>query len=423
MSKILALLLLLLALTCPSPALATTYYVSPTGSDTASGTGLTTPFKTISKGVSSASAGDTVLVRQGTYSSIYIAKSGTASSYITIAGYSGERPLITGSEPILLKGASYIKVSNFEVKGATAQWGAGIRVYEGGYNILESNLVHDNTGTNTSGIIIDDSLYNKVVGNEVYNNYFSGIQVRSQVSGQSLGNEITNNKSYNNTLSGGNSDGIKLEGGGTKNTLVSGNIVYGNGDDGIDTWNSSGNTLIGNTVYDQLGPGDGNGFKLGGFTTDSSGDHFGGGNIVKGNTAYGNKYNGFDSNGSGANYYEGNLAYNNGNAAVTKAVGIQDSWRGNGDTRPSSLVNNNAFGNKTAAYAKGAYTTTFSGNTETATSASPLPSLLPSPTPKPGDFNLDTLVNESDYSLWLTRYFSGGSNGVDYMFWVINYGT
>ena len=50
----------------PNAVGATTFYVSPAGSDSNAGT-LAAPFQTIMKAVRLATAGDTILVRSGTY--------------------------------------------------------------------------------------------------------------------------------------------------------------------------------------------------------------------------------------------------------------------------------------------------------------------------------------------------------------------
>ncbi|MEO8154831.1 MAG: InlB B-repeat-containing protein, partial [Rhizobacter sp.] len=73
-----------------------TYYVSPTGSDSANGTSLTTPFKTLAKSVSVVNAGDIIEVRAGTYTeTVTIGRPGSSSAWITIRGYAGDaRPVI-----------------------------------------------------------------------------------------------------------------------------------------------------------------------------------------------------------------------------------------------------------------------------------------------------------------------------------------
>ncbi len=69
-----------------------TCYVSPSGSDSGSGT-LSSPFATLSKAISASSSGDTIYMRGGTYTkSITVSKSG-----ITIRNYNNEKPIIVGT--------------------------------------------------------------------------------------------------------------------------------------------------------------------------------------------------------------------------------------------------------------------------------------------------------------------------------------
>lgn len=78
-----------------------TYYVSPSGSDTAGNGSLTTPWQTISKGQSMLAPGDTLYVRGGVYTeSVTITVQGTENARITIAAYPGETPILDGGEPV-----------------------------------------------------------------------------------------------------------------------------------------------------------------------------------------------------------------------------------------------------------------------------------------------------------------------------------
>jgi hypothetical protein len=52
----------------------------------------------------------------------------------------------------------------------------------------------------------------------------------------------------------------------------------------------------------------------------------------------------------------------------------------------------------------------------------PTPSPSPTPAPKVGDFNHDGLVNDTDYSVWLTNFQKGTMTGIDYVLWLNNYG-
>lgn len=79
-----------------SPAYATTYYVSTTGSNANNGTDTATPFLTIPHCVSTMVAGDTCYVRGGTYNSdlIRFSRSGTATAPIRLMNYPNETPRI-----------------------------------------------------------------------------------------------------------------------------------------------------------------------------------------------------------------------------------------------------------------------------------------------------------------------------------------
>ena len=94
-------LLTILLVTWAHCSWATTYYVATTGDDSNAGTSVESPFKTVQRGVSRASAGDTVLVRGGTYrEQVEMNVAGTADQYITVAGYTGELPVIKGSDVV-----------------------------------------------------------------------------------------------------------------------------------------------------------------------------------------------------------------------------------------------------------------------------------------------------------------------------------
>ena len=78
------------------PAAATNYYVSTTGSDSNAGT-LASPFLTIQKAATIATAGSNVYVRGGTYrETVTMAKSGSALSPISFQPYNNEQVTVTG---------------------------------------------------------------------------------------------------------------------------------------------------------------------------------------------------------------------------------------------------------------------------------------------------------------------------------------
>ena len=92
----------LLAVSVPSAlAAATTYYVAPTGDDTANGLTLTTPFRTIQRCADVAAAGDTCEIRGGVYrETVKPASSGAAGQPITFKPYAGEAVTVSGADVV-----------------------------------------------------------------------------------------------------------------------------------------------------------------------------------------------------------------------------------------------------------------------------------------------------------------------------------
>ena len=99
-------------------------YVSPDGSDSASGT-LSAPWKTIQKAANTAKAGDTVYVRAGTYvERVQVNVTGTATAPIVIRNYEGETPVMDLSSltpgadltaAIRITGKNYVTIQGFEI--------------------------------------------------------------------------------------------------------------------------------------------------------------------------------------------------------------------------------------------------------------------------------------------------------------------
>jgi len=134
--------------------MAETYYVAIDGNDSWPGTEQQ-PFRTIQRGVNAVVAGDTLLIKNGTYvEEVDVSRSGTASAPITIKAYPDHKPVIDGragvdginsglptgdiaeTNPITGAGAkytglfdvtgSYVIVEGLEIKRSM---GRGMRVY------------------------------------------------------------------------------------------------------------------------------------------------------------------------------------------------------------------------------------------------------------------------------------------------------
>jgi hypothetical protein len=226
-------------------------YVSPTGSDSNSGT-LALPYATIAAAVSKVTAGDTIYVRGGSYkisSKISITKSGTASSYYHMFAYNNEKPVIDGS-------SMSISSSNRGISLSGSYWHIkGISIYKTGDNGMNV------TGSNN---IIEFCSF--------YENGDSGLQLSVGASN----NQIVNCDSYyNRDTSDGNADGFS-----PKLDVGTGNYFYGcrswqNSDDGYDGYLRPADDIT--TTYENCwcfangylksgskSSGNGNGFKMGG---------------------------------------------------------------------------------------------------------------------------------------------------------------
>jgi parallel beta-helix repeat protein len=189
-------------------------YVAPSGSDSNDGLSEARPFQTIQRGVDAAEPGDTVLVRDGTYTVadpnsniVTIDKSGNQSAWISVKAYPGEKPLLKSAnwQGISVQ-ASYILVEGFKIVGNRDQINAnyaasqasnisnpltsgnGIGISPRGQRpdfrshhvVIRSNEVYDCSGggiySNQSDYVLIES--NTVTGNAWWSPYAnSGISV------------------------------------------------------------------------------------------------------------------------------------------------------------------------------------------------------------------------------------------------------
>jgi hypothetical protein len=341
---------LLLALTI-RPALATKYYVAPTGNDANGGT-ITAPFFTIQRAQAAVVPGDTVWVRGGTYMMsnaniaghstaaagsyaylTYLTKSGTAAARINYWAYPGEQPVFNyaGVDPSATNLntstnpggvlAPY-RISAFEVTGAYLH----IR----GLEVVRVPVARVGPSTNTLSICFSQS---GAGGNNIYERL-------SMHDGKAIGfyltrggnNLILNCDAYRNnddvnvgnttgTANGGNVDGFGCH---PNNASYTGNVFRGcrawqNSDDGYDCISASAATTFENcwafyNGYTQnfVSRGDGNGFKAGGYGTATSFPAIIPSNTVQLCVSVRNKANGFYSNHHQAgSYWYSNTAYQN----------------------------------------------------------------------------------------------------------------
>lgn len=220
--------LFVVALLVPAThATAATYYVSPSGNDGRTCTeaqSQTVPRRTIEAGIDCLSAGDTLVIRNGTYhespscSGLSVAvcmdRGGTNGNWVTIRAESRWGAVVDGSGRdygILMQGAaSFVRIEGFEVTGASYN---GIHLNASGSDIqVNGNHIHHN------GRVCSDELYGKSGIHTSYNN----VSV--------IGNMIHDNGRYANGENGCSFTRVNLDHGiyATRgsNLLVANNVLY-----------------------------------------------------------------------------------------------------------------------------------------------------------------------------------------------------
>ena len=263
---------LLLLLFCV-PCFATTYYVSNTGNDLNSGS-QTLPFATIQKAADVAIAGDTVIVKAGTYAGAKFSKSGTSASPIVFRAEPGaivnaKGSLNSNNDNLWIRNASYITIDGFEVLSSLR---AGIAVQgeptaETHGIVLKNNNCHNNsrwgifTGyaegvrvenniTSYSaiehGIYVSNSSDNPVIsGNIAHHNNASGIQINADpaLAGDGIISNavIDSNVIYENGVAGGSAINLAS----VTFSVIKNNLLYKNHAGGIAGWDDGDGSTFG----------------------------------------------------------------------------------------------------------------------------------------------------------------------------------
>jgi parallel beta-helix repeat protein len=281
----------------PTPATGNVFYIAINGDNNNPGTEAL-PWRNLNHAVYALKAGETVLVKNGTYQeSLYINKSGIAGKPISYKAFPGHTPKIEINrkelEGILIQGASYINIEGFEVAytapGAEAAKGEqtdnGIDISNAGQVLphhinIKNNNVHGFPGGGIFTVLAD---YVTFEGNTVWENALwakwgnSGISMYQNVNfDQAAGYHmiIRGNTIYKNenklpsfaigstTITDGNCiiiDDTRL----TQkfldnktpypvyksNTLIENNICYDNGARGIHVYSSDNVLVRHNTLY------------------------------------------------------------------------------------------------------------------------------------------------------------------------------
>ena len=286
-----------LALLLAAPALAGTFYVSPTGNNGASGTSPATAWQTLQKAADSVHAGDTVIVLPGTYAGFNLFTSGTPGAPITFTANQGSgapNPAVivngnngfTNKDRINLEGASWAVIEGFTVIGTgdPATNRAGIRAVTADHVTLRSNrcdqcgtwglftgfvddlLIEDNEASRSAqqhGIYVSNSGDRPVVRrNVIWGNHSAGLHMNGDLSqgGDGVISDalVERNVLYDN----GNGDpafgppgGSAINCDGVQDSVIRNNLLWNNHKTGIALYRidgggpSSGNLVHSNTVH------------------------------------------------------------------------------------------------------------------------------------------------------------------------------
>ena len=150
-----------------------TFYISPTGSDSAAGSS-SAPWRTIQKAAGTLKAGQTAIVSAGNYGErVQIANSGTQASPITLQVASGAEAKLLGFD---LTGSNWV-LNGFDISTQTnGSEGYGIHVYgSAAHDTIENNYIHELCH---EGIFMESGVsYISVLNNRIWQAEMAGAQV------------------------------------------------------------------------------------------------------------------------------------------------------------------------------------------------------------------------------------------------------
>jgi parallel beta-helix repeat protein len=298
--------------------------------------------------VDNASAGDTIIVRDGTYYENVVVnkhlslKSENRSAYTTING--------GGRGHVVRITADNVRMEGFTVTGS------GWYEYDSGLEITSSNNIITNnsiSNNNAHGIYLYSSSNNNIItSNNIYSNSWYGIRLSSSSNNRISSNNISNNdggiyldSSSNNSITSNNISnndyGIGL-GSSSNNNIISSNNISNN-DYGIGLYSSSNNNNISsNNIYSN---------NYAGIYLDSSSNN----SITSNNIS--NNYDGIVLNPSSNNSITSNNIYSNNdngidlysssNNSITSNNIYSNNWHGIalGLSYNNSISSNNIYSN------------------------------------------------------------------------------
>ena len=288
--------------------------------------------------VNNASAGDTIIVRDGIYyENIFVSKQ------LTIKSEKGPENCIvigTGSGGVFAIGADGTRIEGFTITGS---W-YGISIYSNNNSILNNNI-----SNNDAGIFLKCSNNNSISNNIISLNY-DGIYLYDSNDNSISNNEISlndddgiylwhsNNNSISNNEISLNYWGISIDR--SDNNSISNNNISLNDYDGIYIWYSNNNSISNNTISLNYG-----GMFLGGSNSSSISNNTISLNYWSINLHYSNNIsisnNNISLNNHGISlYYSNNSSISNNGISLNDYYGISLCY-----SNDNSISNNNINSN------------------------------------------------------------------------------
>ena len=240
---------------------ASTYYVSPSGNDSHTNTQaqlFKAPWRTISKAVREVQAGDSIVIAEGVYieEPIMFKNSGTASKWITLTNAPGAKPILKKMGE--LRGIYIYKNSFIHINGLTLCEfdNDGISIFYSDYIICTNIHAYNNGNAGVEVVDSDHILIQDCVlhhnGWNAQSGWGDGISINNH---QAAGNvSITRRNvcfaNWQTNGQHGDGNGFTLDAAGTQGLhLVSNNIFFNNGGDGLLAGNTGNMRIVHNVFY------------------------------------------------------------------------------------------------------------------------------------------------------------------------------
>ncbi len=297
------------------------------GTVSAATTHYVNPGESIQTAVDNANAGDTIIVRAGTYT-------GSINVYkrLTVQSENGAGSVIVrASEGNVFEViADHVNITGFTIEDASFSCGVLL------FGVNDCDISNNIVSGNYQGIYLSKSSRNTIFNNNAFSNENNGIYLE-----ESNGNKITDNDASNNV----NYNGIVLDA--SNSNEISNNSANSNNYQGIGLWSSSENIMANNMAKNNGECGiyieESNSNKITGNDASNNVNYNGivlnasNSNEISNNSANSNNYQGIGLWSSSENTIVNNTAENNGECGIY----IEES---NGNTIGENIACNNEYG-------------------------------------------------------------------------------